>query len=273
MLVGRAGGKQAAEVLVRALRRAVGRVTEVDVRLDPVGDDVRRDPPFDPSDARDLGEHEPADLDGARLDRCIGQQPFERLRDRVLRQPRPGRVAADAVKDEARVQVAEATRLNRAVGGLEQDRELGLGNPRNAVEEVRERALGRGQLLSRKEEEVEIHGLRRTQVLPSPSELDHHRDSGLHVAGPEPDNLRLGDVAGNVLLRRDGVEVSREDDERALAEARAVPERLAVPPGRLAERRFHVRGDLCFFPALRRDVDQVERARRQPLREVWVGGR
>ena len=55
-----------------------------------------------------------------------GLQPFERLDDRVLGQPGPGGVAADAVEDDACVQVAEATGLNRVVGRLEQDREPGL---------------------------------------------------------------------------------------------------------------------------------------------------
>ena len=178
-------------------------------------------------------------------------------------------MAADAVKHESRIQVAEATRLNRAVGGLEQDRELSLGNLRNALEEVRKRALGRGQLLSGKEEEGELHGLRRTEIPPSLCELDHHRNPGLHVAGPEADHLGFGDVTGDVAPAR---EPCRDGPRgRRPAGSPPSPPYQSVSPSRQVgspTRSLDVGGDLRLVPALRRDVDQVEGPRGQPLREI-----
>jgi hypothetical protein len=99
-------GHEATQVGIGTGRRAVGRVAEVDVGDDPVRDHICRDAALDRSDARDLGEREPADLDRARLDRREGPQPLERLVDRVLGRPWSRRVAADTAEGDAGVQVA-----------------------------------------------------------------------------------------------------------------------------------------------------------------------
>ena len=179
---------------------------------------------------------------------------------------------ADAVEDEACVQVAEAAGLDRAVGRLEQDRELRVVHAGDAVEEVRERALGGGEQLPGKEQDFEAHGPRRPQVAPCLRQLDHHGDSGLHVARAEPHDLGVRALPGQVVLGWHSVEVTGQDDARARIFVSAVPERLAVPPARLAERVLHVRRDLRLAPALRGDVHELERPRRQPLREIRIGG-
>ena len=59
----------------------------------------------------------------------------------------------------------------------------------------------------------------RSIVRPHPGEreLDHDRDGALHVGGAEAvDGVGVA-AAGTVVLRRDGVEVAGEQDERALA--------------------------------------------------------
>ena len=158
--------------------------------VDAIRHDVRRDPALDLGDRRDLGEREPADLDRPRLDRRERPQPLERLLDRVLGRPRPRRVAADAVEDDPRVQVAEAAGLDRVVGRLEQDREPASWTSAGAVEERRQRAeLGRQLLLAeRKQREVDLQ--LDCALVERPRELEHHGEPALHVARAEPDAPR-----------------------------------------------------------------------------------
>ena len=126
----------------------------------------------------------------------------------------------------------------------------GVVDARDAVEEVGQRALLRGQLLSRKEEEVEVERLAAIQVGPRPGDLDHHRDAALHVAGAEALDHAVAQASRDVVLRRNRVEMPGEDDERPVAAALAVPERLAVAPGRLADRALHVGRNLRLVAAL-----------------------
>ena len=134
--------------------RAVRRVAEVDVRLGPRRDHVRRDARVELRHRHHLAEHEPVDR-RRRAARCssTGAEPFERERDRVHAEPRPRRVRRAALEDDARVQVAEAAELERVVGRLEADDELRLVDDAGALEHAGQRVLGRAELLAREEEE------------------------------------------------------------------------------------------------------------------------
>src|ERR671914_276620 len=86
----------------------------------------------------------------------VGPQPLQRQLDRVHALPRPRRMRAAALDDDPSMQMAEAAGVDGAVGGLEQDRELGAGEARQVLEEGGERVLRRGQLLAREEEEADV---------------------------------------------------------------------------------------------------------------------
>ncbi len=271
MLVGRTLREQAAEIRVRAGGGAIRGIPEVHVRLDPVGDDVARDPAFDLGDAGDLREGEAADLDRPRLDLGVGAEAVEGLVDRVLGRPRPRRMPADAVKDDPRVQIAEAAGLDRVVGGLEQDRQLSLVHQPRAIEEVGQRAeLGR-QLLFAEGEEGDVDRRLGPVLVERPGELEHHRQAALHVARSQPDHGAVLDPAGDVLLSGHRVVVAGEHDQRASGASRAGPDEGVVAfvlglEGRRDE-RTDVRSDLRLVAALGWDVHELERAGGKPVGE------
>ena len=133
--------------------------------------------------------------------------------DRVHALPRPGGVRALALEDERGVEVAEAAGVDRVVGRLEHDDEVGVEHERSLGEHARQGALVRRQLLTDEEEERHIaaeHGPLR----PYPAgKLDHHREPALHVARSEPDDPAVLDPARDVALRGDGVEMAGEQHE------------------------------------------------------------
>ena len=89
----------------------------------------------------------------------VGRDPREAL-DRamngVVGQPRPRRVAADAVEGHLGRQRPDAPRLDRQVGRLEQDREIGLVHEWAAVEERGQRVVLRRQLLAAEQEQRDV---------------------------------------------------------------------------------------------------------------------
>ncbi len=87
--------------------------------------------------------------------------------DRVVRQPRSRRVAADAAERPRRVDVAEAPRVDGVGRRLEHHRERRVAQRRVALQQRRERAVAERQLLAREEDEAERR--RRTaRARPSP---------------------------------------------------------------------------------------------------------
>ena len=134
-------------------------------------------------------------------------QPFERLLDRVLRRPRPGRVAADAVEGDPRVQVAEAAGLDRVVGRLEQDRQPGIVHEPGRVEERRQRAVLGGQLLLAEGRAAPRRPpARRPRVGPEPAPARASpRAPPFMSLAPSPATAPFSIAAREVVLRGHGV--------------------------------------------------------------------
>ena len=125
-----------------SIGRPVRRVAVVEPDLDPVGDDVRGDP------ALRSGSRSAPRRRSARRPRPRAAAPRRRARaPRTARSialtpvPGPRRVGALAVERQRRVEVAEAARVDRVVGRLEHDHEVGLEHQRRLGEDAREGAL------------------------------------------------------------------------------------------------------------------------------------
>ena len=103
------------------------------------------------------------------------------------------------------------------------------------LEDAGQRVLGRAELLAREEEEREVVG---ELGLGGPAgELDHHCEPAFHVARAEADDGAVLDPARQVPLRRHGVGVAGEQDERLAASlARRSPTRRRRRPGPAARR-------------------------------------
>ena len=130
---------------------------------------------------------------------------------------------------------------------LEHDRELGPGE-HAAREDGRQRALLERDLLAREEDVA-----RRSR---GARELEHHRDAALHVARAEAVHGVVRDPAGEVLLRRHGVDVPGESDRRRGV---SPDDRLAVVVERLAGQEApHELHRGALVAALRGDVDELE---------------
>ena len=90
---------------------------------------------------------------------------------------------APALEDAPRDEVAVAPGLDRLLGRLHQDRERGLAQGRALLEQAGERIPVRADLLPREEEEAGVDRRGRTLLLEPACELDHDRESALHVGG------------------------------------------------------------------------------------------
>jgi hypothetical protein len=155
-----------------------------------------------------------------------------------------------AAKRQARVQVAEAARVDLVVGRLHHHHEVALEPV--ALEEPRQRRLPGRQLLAPEEEVTERGAGAR--------ELEHHRAAALHVRGSETDHEPVLDTSGQVALRRHRVEVAREHDAAGPEEHRVV-----VVLGRRGHRAAHVLECRLLATTLRRDVHKLQRARRERI--------
>jgi len=160
--------------------------------------------------------------------------------------------------------------VHDAVGRLEQDRERRLAHELGALEEGGKRVVLHRELLAAEDEERDIGacagGLREI-----PDELQCDRDTALHVARAEAVHRAVLDPPGKVLLRRNGVVVAGEDDERSAGpplrgekEDLVTCERTRV---RRRDEREEVLADRLLVTALRGDVDELERACREALGE------
>src|SRR5262249_45369970 len=170
-------------------------------------------------------EAEAADVEVVRLERDDLAEAFDSEGNSVDAEPGPGRVRGLALEGDAGDQIPEAAELERVVGRLEADDERGLVDSRGRVEQGGERIELRADLLAGEEEEAEVE--RELGVRGPAAELDHHREAALHVGGAEPVDGAVLDPPGQVPLRRHGVGVAGEEDERPAAAFR-VEQRLAV---------------------------------------------
>ena len=129
-----------------------------------------------------------------------------------------------------------------------------------------ERALGDRELLAPEEHVAEVD----RRGAPRQRQLDHDRHRALHVGGAQAVH-RLGVApARAVALSGDGVEVAREEDERALAALRRAGQHAGVAGvARIdaagTQDLEDVRGQRGLVARLRRDVDELERARGEAI--------
>ena len=141
-----------------------------------------------------------------------------------------------------------------------------------ASEQRCERGVGDRELLA--PEEAQRDALAR--VAQQQARLDHHRQRGLHVGRPEPVHGLSVAAARAVRLRGDRVEVPGEDHERACGGAAARHHAgvagIADVQATVAQDLEHVRGEDGLLAGLARDVDELERPRRQALGELCVIG-
>ena len=213
---------------------------------------------------RHLGEHQALDVD--RLGRYPGEgeEPLDRGGDRVRPLPGTGRVGSRTVKRERRVEVAEAPGLNRVVRRLEDDGEIGLAQLRARLEHLRQGALVGRQLLPGEEEEADVQLPLGSGPVEPLRELEHDRETALHVGRAEADDPAVLDSPGQVVLGGDRVQMPGEEHERPpRGPRRRVEEPLAVRV-HLAERAPRHRrgdqlGDCGLVPAHRGNVDECER--------------
>ena len=226
--------------------RPPGRIAKVQLDTRARRNDIRGNAALDTHGTHDLAEGEPVELNIQGLQLREAREPADELVDCVHSGPRTRRVRTLAAKSDARLDVAEAARMENAIRRLEHYRELGVGDEAGGKER-RQRAVDDGDLLAREEE-----------VAPGRAgagELDHDRDARLHVARAEPVHGCVGDPAGDVPLRRDGVEVPGQHDGPI-----AVEEHLAVV---VARRSWHELADEGHEPrfraALGGHVDELER--------------
>ena len=175
---GRAGGvavdgqravrlAQLAQPRLGLVGAAIGGVAVVDVRDRLGGDHVVGDPAGDPRHRDDLGEAQPVEL--ARIGRHLRQRvdPGGGAVDRVVGQPRARRVPRAPVEGPRRVDVAQAAGVDGVGGRLHDDHEVGGAQPRLALEQPGERALGDRQLLAPEEHVAEVD--RRRPPAPAPA--------------------------------------------------------------------------------------------------------
>jgi len=232
--------------------RAPRRVAEVELGPGLGRHDVRCNPALDPDRTEDLPIDQPVALDLERLQPGQRRQPLRERVNRVAACPRPRRVRALAVELHSRLEVAETTRVENRVCRLEHDRELGAAQD-PAREHLWQRALLQRDLLPR-EEDVARRGL-------GAGELEHDGDAALHVACAEAPDDAVLDAAREVALRRHRVDVAGEDERggRVSPDDR-VPVVVDRLPWQKAPHELHRKR---FTVALRRDVDELERAGRE----------
>jgi hypothetical protein len=167
-------------------------------------------------------------------------------------------VRALAAHDDLGVHDAVAPELEPEIGRLEQDRERCLAQPRHLADQPPEPIVRVRSFLRVIEHrgDVEAHRVRRHGV----EQREHHGVTRFHVARAEPVELVAVAPRGRIALRRHGVEMSREHEQRTVAgrgapdDAVAGAEQLAATA--IAELRRDPVRDLLLVAGLARDVDE-----------------
>ena len=258
-----------AEIRLRGGRIPVGRIAKIERGCRLARDDVVGDPRLEPCHGDDLSELEPADLRDPRLELEQGHKSADCPLERAVRQPRACRVAARPVKRETRDHVPETAGLQLEIRRLEDDCEGRLADRFGSREERGQRVVLGRELLSAEEEEREVAGCRLE--VEAAGQLERHGESALHVAGTEAVDLTAREPAGQVSLRRNGVVVGGEDDEREAGTPRrdvqeCLVARVLGGPVRGHE-SAHVLTDDSLLAALRGNVDELERPRGKAVGE------
>jgi GTP-binding protein HflX len=157
-------------------------------------------------------------------------------------------MSALAPEIDPSLEVAETAGLQDRVRRLENYGQLGTREDA-AREDGGQRTLGERHLLAG-EEEVSRRGSRAR-------EFEHHGDAALHIARAEAVYRAVRDPARQVVLRRNRVDVTGEDDR---CRRRSPDDRLAVVVEGLAGQGApHEVHDRSLAAAFRMDVDKLER--------------
>ena len=265
----RAVRSQLREVGLGLVGLPVWRIPEIEGCGRLTGDHVVRDAGLETCNRNDLAELEPSDDGRTRLELEKRREPANRPLDRVVGEPRTRGVAARPPESQTRDDVAEASGLELEVGWLQHDRERRLVNRLGARKEGGERVVVRGQLLAAEDEQREIAA--RSSQLDVSCDLERDGEASLHVARAEAVHVSVGDPSGEIPLRRNGVVVRGEDDQRAAGAPRRGEEvrlvaRVLGDPARRDEGE-HVLADSRLVTALRRNVHELERPRGEAVGE------
>ena len=150
------GPDEIAEPCLRLRTRAARCVPVVETHLDPVRDHVVGDAAGDARGAEHLDERQPADLDLERHGGDDRPEPLDGEIDRVHALPRPRGVRALALEDERGVEVPQTACVDRVVGGLEHDDEVGVEHERSLAEDARQALPPPGLPPADEEEERDV---------------------------------------------------------------------------------------------------------------------
>ncbi len=185
---------------------------------------------------------------------------------RVATHPRTRQVGPGAVQHHAEPQRALAARLDLAVGGLAEDRDVTVEQLGALLEQLQEPAVRRRDLLAGVEHVGDVDRGGRVTA----GELEHHGEPGLHVGGADtPQHVAL-DARRRVVVRRHRVGVTGEHDPRGSAQGRARDHVVAHPIDRQVREGTQLRLDRIhqrpLGEALRGDGDQLGGARQQVRR-------
>jgi GTP-binding protein HflX len=265
----RAVGNEPGEKPFRFGGLSIGRVAQVQGRRRLAGDHVVRDASVQACDGDNLAKLEPVDHGAARLRLEERREPTHGALERAVGQPRSGRMAARPVERELRDHVPKASSLDRQVRRLEHDGETGLVHSCRLREQREERIVLGRQLLAPEEQEAQVAG--RELRVEAPRELEGDGEAALHIAGTQAVHGAAGDAAWSVPLRGNSVVVRHEQDQRRCRAARRDEQERFIALELGVEARRHqpdeVLPDRRLAPALRRDVDELERPHGKPVCE------
>ena len=268
-LEARTVGNQLREMGLGLVGLAVGRVAEIQRGRRLAGDDVVGDAGLESRHRDDLAKLESSHESRTWLELEEGSEPADRMLEGAVGEPRSCRVAARPAERQPRDDIAETSRLELEVGGLEDDGERRLVNCRRRGEERREWVVLRPDFLQPEEEQRDV--ARRAARIEVTRELQRDGEAALHVARTETMHLAVRYPSGQVALRGDRVVVRHEHDQgepsapRRDEEERVVPCVLGHPVGR--NEANHVLTDGRFLAARRRYVDELERPRCETVGE------
>ncbi len=132
-------GSSARRTSSASIRRAVGRIAQVERRDRRARHDVVGNACLEPRDRHDLEERQAVDDGFAPLVRHHTRQAVDRAVDGVVGEPGARGMAASPLEHDTCGDVPDAPRLDLEVGGLEEHRQVGVADERTAVEERGER--------------------------------------------------------------------------------------------------------------------------------------
>jgi len=238
---------------------SVGREAEVDRDGGRVGNDIAGDSPADADGVESLAVFEPVDLHPSRLVLVQPRQDLAGGVDCVLPHPGAGGVCTDAAGHHLGAQCPLTAGFDPAARRLHQDREVGRQQLGTLTCDPTKSVVNVLDLLALIEHERDVPpGGRGAHGQPQAD-----RNAALHVAAAEAPQLIAYQARREVVVGRDGVEMTGDDHALVAAELGPSNERVAVAlngeVSAAGQGRAHGVANQLLVPALRRDVDEISR--------------